>query len=220
MKFNRVGIVTDKDSWLNKYINQFIEKIKTYSDHVFWCHLVDDIIESDIVFYLSFSKIVPKKYLIINRHNLVVHASALPEGKGWSPMTWKIIEGKNQIPMTLFEADETLDSGKIYLQDAIHFEGHELIDELRHVQSNATLDLCLLFMKEYEAVVKNARNQSGESTFYNKRKKSDSRLDIDKSIRESFNLLRTVDNEKYPAFFEYLGHTYQLKIEKIKEMSE
>lgn len=217
MKFNRVGIMTDKNSWLNEHINPFLNKIKTLSNHVFLCHLMEDIVESDILFYLSFSKIVPKKYLIMNRHNLVVHASALPEGKGWSPMSWKILEGKNQVPITLFEADESLDSGKIYLQSTMHFAGHELIDELRHIQSNFTFDLCFRFMREYDVVVKNAKMQVGESTFYKRRTKLDSRLDIDRPIQELFNLLRIVDNEKYPAFFEYLDHTYQLKIEKLME---
>lgn len=217
MKFSRVGIVTDKNSWLNQYVDCFVEKIKAQSDQVFWYHSIYDIVKSDIVFYLSFSKIVPKNYLKMNRHNLVVHASNLPEGKGWSPMSWKILEGRNQIPMTLFEADEALDSGKIYLQNIMHFQGHELIDELRHAQANITFAMCFRFMKEYESVVKNAKMQTGESTFYKKRNKLDSRLELDKSIRELFNLFRIVDNEKYPAFFEHLGHTYQLKIEKLKE---
>ena len=40
----------------------------------------------------------------LSKHSLVVHSSNLPQGKGWSPMTWQIIEGKNKITNTLFEA--------------------------------------------------------------------------------------------------------------------
>ena len=42
---------------------------------------------------------------------------------------------------------------------------------------------------------------------------SDSRLDPDDTIAQQFNLLRVVDNERYPAFFELLGRRYILKIE-------
>jgi sialic acid synthase SpsE len=41
-------------------------------------------------------------------------------------------------------------------------------------------------------------------------------LDIDKTIQEQFNLLRIVDNEKYPAFFDFADHRYVLRIEKYQ----
>ena len=40
---------------------------------------------------------------------------------------------------------------------------------------------------------------------------------VDKTIKEQFNLLRVVDNEKYPAFFDYSGTRYLLKIYKAEK---
>ena len=68
----------------------------------------------DVAFYLSFGQTVPVVILSRNNHYLVVHESALPHGKGWSPLTCQILEGKNEIPITLFEAEELVDSGKIF----------------------------------------------------------------------------------------------------------
>jgi len=51
-------------------------------------------------------------------------------------------------------------------------------------------------------------------SFYLRRRPEDSRLDPDKTIREQFNLLRVVDNEKYPAFFDLHGQRFLLKVEK------
>ena len=45
-------------------------------------------------------------------------------------------------------------------------------------------------------------------------KSEDSLLDFNKTITEQFNLLRVVDNDKYPAFFENQGEKYFLKITK------
>ena len=59
-----------------------------------------------------------------------------------------------------------------------------------------------------------ANSQKGQSSFYQKRTSTDSELDIHKSIKEQFNLLRVVDNEKYPAYFRYKGQKYILRIEK------
>ena len=40
-------------------------------------------------------------------------------------------------------------------------------------------------------------------------------LDPNKTIVEQFNLLRIVDNDRYPAYFNWLGQDYIMKIEKV-----
>lgn len=173
--------------------------------------------EGDIVFYLGCGQIVPANILSRNKHNLVVHESALPKGKGWSPLTWQILEGKYEIPIMLFEAVEKVDNGTIYLSNIMKFQGTELIDELRNVQAETSIQMCLRFVEEYPDIVVNGIVQSGESTYYPRRRPEDSRLDVDKSLREQFNMLRVVDNDRYPAFFEIAGERYFLKIEKASQ---
>jgi methionyl-tRNA formyltransferase len=77
--------------------------------------------------------------------------------------------------------------------------------------------LCLQFIDEYPQILDRARVQKGQASFYPRRRPADSRLDPEKSIAAQFDLLRVVDNEKYPAFFEYRGKKFQLKIEAYKE---
>jgi UDP-4-amino-4,6-dideoxy-N-acetyl-beta-L-altrosamine N-acetyltransferase len=55
--------------------------------------------------------------------------------------------------------------------------------------------------------------QSGNESFYPKRTPKDSELDINKTIQDQFNLLRIVDNDNYPAFFELEGQRYRLTVE-------
>jgi hypothetical protein len=40
-------------------------------------------------------------------------------------------------------------------------------------------------------------------------------LNLDLTLREQFNLLRVVDNERYPAYFELNGIKYVIKINKV-----
>ena len=61
------------------------------------------------------------------------------------------------------------------------------------------------------------RKQTGLTTFYSRRGPEDSKLDINKTISEQFNLMRVCNNEKYPAFFIKDGVKYLLKIEKSNE---
>lgn len=129
---------------------------------------------------LSCSELIPRVDLKRNRHNLVVHASRLPQGKGWSPMTWQILEGADHFPVTLFEAVAAVDAGPIYLQREMHFDGTELVDDLRRIMGEAIVALCLEFVERYPAVLAEARPQAGDESFYPRRRPEDSRLDIDK----------------------------------------
>ncbi len=64
---------------------------------------------ADFCFCLSYGRLVSNQTRAGFRHTLVVHASDLPHGKGWSPLSWQILEGKHSIPLTLFEAAESVD---------------------------------------------------------------------------------------------------------------
>ena len=51
-------------------------------------------------------------------------------------------------------------------------------------------------------------------SFYGRRNKKNSELNPEKSIDGQFNILRVVDNQRYPAFFKVHGVTFRLTIEK------
>lgn len=182
--------------------------------HVFRAHDIVQLPEADFCFCLSFGQLLPKVVRAQFRHTLVVHESDLPQGKGWSPLTWQILEGKQRIPVTLFEAAEHVDSGDLYAQRWLQFQGHELIDDLRAAQAEATLELCRWFVDHYPASAAQARPQTGAESLYPRRCPDDSRLDPYRTIAEQFDLLRVVDNRRYPAFFECLGHRYRFVISK------
>ena len=111
-----------------------------------WVHSSADLPGGDLCFYLSYGQIVDQPTREKYKNNLVVHESELPKGKGWSPLTWQILEGHNRIPVTLIEATEHVDGGVIYAQRWIEFEGHELIDEIHNAQAEATYELCRWFV--------------------------------------------------------------------------
>ena len=204
--------MSDKSSWINTYIPKLISIWRNSRHDVKWIHNIDDVDQGDYLFFLGSSQIASANVLARNRHNLVVHESALPMGRGWSPLTWQILEGKNTIPITLFEAAPGVDSGDIYLRDIMIFEGTELIEELRSTQAEKTLALCQQFVLDSSNILSRAESQNGEPTIYPRRSKKDSELNVDENLRDQFNLLRVVDNERYPAFFEVNKKRFVLKI--------
>ena len=98
------------------------------------------------------------------------------------------------------------------MQSSKEFSGYELLNELRSSVADATLQLCSKFVDTYPQCLKKAKFQNNKETFYSRRFSKHSRLDLNKSIREQFNLLRIVDNERYPAFFEINGYKYFILI--------
>jgi RimJ/RimL family protein N-acetyltransferase len=209
-----IAIISDEKSWLNDWLPEMISSLLNLGHRVLWVHKVSALRPADFCFYLSFSKIVSKKIRSNFTNNLVVHESDLPQGKGWSPLTWQILGGKNSIHASLIEADDEVDSGVIYAQERMEFEGHELVDELRSKQALATITLCKRFIDNRKMMVTQARMQTGKESFYPRRRLLDSLLDINKSLADNFNILRVVDNSKYPAYFEYFGHKYEIHILK------
>lgn len=200
------------NSWIIPYVKEIAKELKELDHDVYLVNHYKEIKKGELAFLLGCEKIVPKDYLVLNKHNLVVHESDLPKGKGWSPLTWQILEEKNEIPITLFEAVQEVDAGDIYLQDVISLNGTELLSEIKHKQGILTKKLVLEFVNKYPNIT--GRKQEGEETFYERRTPKDSELDSNKTIKEQFNLLRVVDNERYPAFFYKDGQKYILKIYK------
>ena len=206
-------LVDNRNSWYVPFAHKLKKNLSkiTYSTSIIHDH--SEVKKGDILCLVSCEKIF--KNLELNQANIVVHESDLPKGKGWSPVSWQVLEGVNKIPITLLKADKDFDSGIIYFQDFIKLDGSELLDEIKTQQGLITNKLIEKFVVSYPFV--KGRKQIGKSTFYNKRTPVDSELDIDKTIKEQFNLLRIVDNGRYPAFFKINGKKYTLKINKNNE---
>src|SRR5882757_2342579 len=80
----------------------------------------------DILFLISCHEIISRRDRQQYGASLVIHASDLPEGRGWSPHIWQILEGKRDIVVSLIEAQDQVDTGAIWAQRHLVLEGHEL----------------------------------------------------------------------------------------------
>ena len=212
-----LAICTDQSSWINDSIPKLIIEWLSIGHSCCWSHDAALLDSGDLCFYLSYGDIVDSKILKKFKNNLVVHESDLPKGKGWSPLTWQIIEGKQSIPVTLFEAAEKVDSGQIYDQRTIKYRGDELVDELREKQAKISYEMCSDFVSNYPEVLTLAIPQQGTESVYSRRNPEHSELNPTISIMDQFNLLRVVDNKEYPAFFRRNGQKYYIKISKTYE---
>ncbi|WP_027857890.1 formyltransferase family protein [Marinobacterium jannaschii] len=215
MNSKKIVILTEPSSWILPHARSLSEKIFGLG---YECKIVfsaDEIENSWICFILGFTKLLSDSELEYCTHNLVVHESDLPQGKGFAPMAWQILEGSDEITFTLFEASGGADSGRIWLKKRIKLAGTELCSEWRNIQGNVTESMCIDALTN--ACHINPTDQPEGGSFYKRRTPSDSEIDVTKTIASQFELLRVVDNERYPAFFFYRGKKYKLKIEEFSD---
>ena len=157
--------------------------------------------DQDIVFPLSYTKILSEDFLTSNKETIIAHPSKLPRDKGFAPLANQILRDKNFFYISLIKAEILVDTGRIYLQRKFKLNGTELSNEIREIQANNIFKMIDNFLTIYPN--NKSYIQKGVKTFNKRRKLKDSELDINKNIKEQFNLLRIVDNERYPAYFQY-----------------
>jgi len=177
------------------------------------CTMKDKLEGGDLLFLISCNQIINQDIRKLYTRSLVIHESDLPKGRGWSPVSYQVEKGIMDIPVTLFEANQELDTGKWYIKSTIKLNGTELIDEIREKQFNVTLSM----IKKFLTGSKEGNNQFGDETYYAKRSEDNQQLDISKSIENQFDKLRVCDNNRYPSHFSIRNQKYILKIYKKED---
>jgi Methionyl-tRNA formyltransferase len=203
-------LLDKKNPWLEPFVNNFLNHHKSISINLTFS--LSEAVKSDVCFVLGYTRIIDLKKIPQQTRFYIIHESSLPQGKGFSPLIWQILEGKNKIKICLIEMREDVDSGPIILQDTISLNGSELYEEIREKQAYFTLNLVKEFIMSKNLPKPQA--QKGKESFYKRRSKEDSELDINKTIKEQFNKLRVGNNDERPSFFYFKGHKYSFKNRK------
>ena len=186
--------------------NKFIFKIS--KNH-------ENIKNQNIVFPLSYTKILPESFLQKNDLVLIAHPSKLPNNKGFAPLQYQILKNKKKFYISLIKAVKKVDAGPIYLQNSFILNGTELSDEIRNIQGLQFLKIIKDFLIKYPNI--KSKKQNGKSNFNKRRFPKDSQLSINQTIKKQFNHLRINDNKLYPSFFFFKGQKYIIKIYKEKK---
>lgn len=167
----------------------------------------------DLLFLISCGEIVRAETRSRYRATLVIHASDLPQGRGWSPHIWQVLEGSNRITVSLLDAADKIDDGPIWGKEVIELEGHELFDDINAKIFEVEMRLMDFAVANADSV-KPTPQVGSVARHYRKRTPEDSRLDPNKSIAQQFDLLRVADPARFPAFFDFRGHRYLVRLEK------
>lgn len=198
----------------------FVENwLRNYSKEGVAVNLIQSLEEAkggELLFLISCSVKVPESVTSLYKHTLVLHASDLPHGRGWSPHIWQVLEGKQNIMLSMLEAASEIDTGRICKKISIELLPTDLYDDINKKLFNAEVQLVEFAIENFDQL--KFEDQDGrEATYYSKRTVKDSELDTSKNIADQFNLMRVCDPERYPSYFIIHGKKYLLKLEKADE---
>ena len=149
--------------------------------------------DSDIAIVASYGKIIPAQILELPKHGaLNIHPSLLPKYRGPSPIQAAILNGDEEIGVTIIKLDEKIDHGDIVAQDRIeNLESRIKYGKIHDKLAVIGAELLIKILPDYVAGKIKPRPQDHSKATYAKIiTKDDARIDWRKSAEEIDRMIR------------------------------
>jgi methionyl-tRNA formyltransferase len=171
----------------------------------------------DVLFLVSCTEVVSKQVRNKYEHCLVLHASDLPRGRGWSPHIWEILNGAQELTVSILDADDPVDSGAIWAKISFPVPKHALYDEINEQLFRTELLLMDRALQMIAAGEQPTPQPDDGISYWPRRNPDDSEIDPYQPLANQFDKVRVSDLNRYPAFFWLHGQRYKIEIEKIDD---
>ena len=125
-------------------INPYLKRLKSTLEQDHSISIIRSMHEAtsgDLLFLVSCEDIIYREVLKKFKYSMVIHASDLPKGRGWSPHIWEIIDGAEQITVSLLDAVAEVDCGDIYKKIKIDIPKSFLWEEINDLLFKAEIQL-------------------------------------------------------------------------------
>ncbi len=213
----KVSIVCSNPSHpVNTYLSAWVQR-QSQDHDIELARKKSELTGGDILLLVSCCEIISAKDRAPYGVCLVLHASDLPRGRGWSPHIWELAAGASYITLSLLEAEEKVDSGRIWKKVQIPVASTALWDEINHLLFTAEVQMMEFALAWYGRIQPQEQPGDVEPTYYRQRTPQDSRIDPHQSLADQFDLMRVCDPYRFPAFFEFRGQRFKLKLERVNE---
>lgn len=158
--------------------------------------------DPDIIFSASYPHRIPQDDCARAALGAVnLHTGLLPEGRGWHPLNWAIIWGKEVTGITIHKIAESFDAGDVCVQHEVPIFISDTIRELRARVDAMVPQVIAAFFEKPEFYIRAAMPQNQALVSYApKRLPEDSHINVLAPWRDIYNLWRSCDPDEYPAF--------------------
>jgi methionyl-tRNA formyltransferase len=203
-------VLFDKKNSINENFfdkKEFLKKTKKSGIKISFIKKKAQIKKFDLIFLVGFTS---KIKLDKKKNYFTVHESALPYGKGHSPIKHQILKNKNIIDCCLIKLNEKIDAGSIIYKKKLKIRPFHLFDNIKKLQMNLTSDLFVKLVKNYPNYKET--KQIGKSTFFPKLKPKDDKINIYKPLITQFNKIRSTNYYKYDNYFFFKKKKFVIRI--------
>lgn len=164
--------------------------------------LVREYMDYDFIFSASYPKRIPQKYLERTALGAVnLHTGLLPEGRGWHPLNWALIWGRDKTGITIHKVVDSFDAGDICVQQEVPiFETDNIVRLRERVDTFVPMVVQVFFADPVVRMALAKKQNQAHATYAPRRFPEDSELNLDASPTELYNLFRSCDPQEYPAY--------------------
>ena len=149
----------------------------------------------DIIITCAFGQIIPKQILDYPEYGCInVHASLLPKYRGANPIQQCIYNGEKKTGITIMYMDETLDTGNIIHAKELTIEDNDTLGTLSDKLSELGAELLISTLpKIIDGTNFSIPQDNDEATYVSILKREDERLDFNKTAKEVYNHIRSLN---------------------------
>ena len=172
-------------------------------------------LDADIMVTCAYGQILSQQILDMTKHGVInIHASLLPKYRGASPVQHALIDGEEEIGVTIMQTALEVDSGDIILQDKITLKGdensQEALDKLAPLGARLVVK-ALDLIEDGKAVF--GKQDHEKATYCGMLKKEDGKLDFSLDAVKIVNFIRGMN--PWPGAFTHTQYGV-LKVKKAE----
>lgn len=159
--------------------------------------------EPDLIVVAAFGQILKPHVLELPRHgSLNVHASLLPRWRGASPIQHAILSGDSKTGISLMKMDEGLDTGPVYVQQALKIEVNDTAQTLHDRLAKLGAELLEQNLEDIlTGTLKPCTQDDSSATYAPMIKKQDGQIDWTKSSEHIERQIRAMT--PWPSAFTF-----------------
>jgi methionyl-tRNA formyltransferase len=169
-----------------------------------WLETVDP----DLCLCGGWSQIIDEAILDVpDRGFLGFHSSRLPEGRGGAPVNWSLIDGADEVWISLFYYEPGVDAGDVIAQGSVPVEGRDDIATVFDALATEACRLTAAVRGELEAQTVEAKPQSlSAATYRPRRQPQDGLIDWHREPAAQYDWIRA-QTDPYPGTYSFYQGT-------------
>jgi methionyl-tRNA formyltransferase len=161
-------------------------------------------LDPDVCLCGGWSQIIEEEILNIpDQGFLGFHSSRLPEGRGGAPVNWSIIDGVDDVWISLFYYTAEVDAGDILAQSSVPVEHRDDVATVFDALANGACSLLSSVREELETGNVDAKSQSLiDATYRPRRQPQDGLIDWNRDPESQYDWIRA-QTEPYPGAYTF-----------------